>query len=195
MSFLLYNPLEAMILIIPIWIANINNINWKNKKLLLRVFIKDCYIIGILNLIVQLPLNFLFNTLFYIIYNSAFCVIFMISFLYVYQIKRFKKRNLIFIILILVLYTISSGIILNNSPIYIDYILGYNAFLSELLINLYARLVQFILIFLLGGTLMIRKFCKNTAKKNLKNSIAATLFGVGEPNISKKLKTEVKNSK
>ena len=42
---------------------------------------------------------------------------------------------------------------------------------------------------------MFKKFLKKTAKNNLTKMVASTAYGVGEPKISKKLKTEVKNSK
>lgn len=195
MSFLFYNPLEAMILIIPIWIANTNNINWKNKKLLLRVFIKDCYIIGTLNLIIQLPLNFLFDTLFYSLYNNIVCFIGMLLSLYFYSRIRFKIKSVYYSFIINTLYFITMPIILSNSVLYLNFILN-STFVNELLINLLVRTIQFVLIIILfGGFFMFKKFLKKTAKNNLTKMVASTAYGVGEPKISEKLKTEVKNSK
>ena len=86
-------------------------------------------------------------------------------------------------------------IILSNSVLYLNFILN-STLVNELLINLLVRTIQFVLIIILfGGFFMFKKFLKKTAKNNLTKMVAATAYGVGEPKISKKLKTEVKNSK
>lgn len=196
MSFLFYNPLEAMVLVLPLWILNRNKINWENKKLIFGTFIRDCFIVGFLNLIIQLPLNLLLDSLFYIFYNTVVCLGGMIIILYFYNKFRFKVKNLFLSFGILFGYYVTLIIVLNNSSSYLEFIKNQNKFTNELFTNLYARFVQIIvLIFIFGGNIMLKKMLKKNAEKNLKKAVASTAFAIGEPKLSEKLKKSIKESK
>lgn len=185
-----------MVLILPLWLLNKNIINFNNKKLLFKIFIKDCYVVGSLNLIIQIPLNFLFNSLFYAFYNTIVCLISMIVILYFYCYKRFKIKTFITCIVILFIYYISLIILISNSSVYLEYISTVNNLWSEFVINIWSRLIQFLLItFIFGGKTMFKKILKKIAKENLTNTIASTAFGVGEPKLSDRLRAEIKKSK
>lgn len=194
MSFLLYNPLEAMIIILPLWISNKDKINLNNKKILFKIFIKHCYVLGCLFLLIQLPLTYLKQTLFYIIYDSFICFILMLGILIFYNKILFKETKIINCLMILLLYFISLVFIISNNQFYLNYINNANPFINELIINLYTRFIQFLLI-IFGGFIMLKKNLIKTAKKNLGKTVASTIKLVGESKLSDKLKTEVKNSK
>lgn len=196
MSLLLYNPLEALIIIMPLWIRNLTNLNYTNKAKLVKTLIKDCYTLGTIFLVIQLPLNFITETILYTIYDLFICLGLMIIVLFVYNKLRFKNNNLFICALIQICYYTSLTLIISNSNLYLQFINGINPFVNELLINLYVRSVQIIFILLyLGGHIMFKKNLIKTAKANLGKTVASTVRLVGEPKLSKTLKEEVKKSK
>lgn len=196
MSFLLYNPLEAMVLILPLWIFNRNRLNWKYKKRLFKVFVKDCYIVGNINLLHQIPLNYLSNSLLFSLWEFI-SMGFSFMVLYHYNKKRFQNNKLILCCLIFVFFQISLILLVSNSQIYLNFITGTNVFINELLINLIMRFVQLncILILFGGYKLMFKEKLIKNAKKTLGKTVASTSKLVGESKLSDKLKAEVKNSK
>ena len=195
MSFLLYNPMEAFVLILPMWILHKNEINWNNKNLLFKVFIKDCYIISTILLTSQILLSLLANTLIYIILD-IFCTFCIFLALIVYSRKRFKKTVYLTSLIITILYSCSLSLITAFSPLYEIFINGETSFWQELFLNFYIKVLQTILfIFLFGGFIMFKKKLIKEAKQNLGKTVAPTLKLVGESKLSEKLKREVKNSK
>lgn len=195
MSFLLYNPLEALVLILPMWILKKEKINWKNKKLLFKIFIKDCYIIGTILLISQVLLSVLAETLLYMLFDFL-CVLFNVIVMCLYEKIRFKQRSVLNNLIIVLLYNISLSIIVSNLDLYQIFINGGATFWDELYLNLYIKFLQIlILIIILGGFIMLKKNLIKSAKKNLGKTVASTMKLVGESKLSEKLKREVKNSK
>ena len=166
MSFLLYNPLEAMILILPLWLLNKHRINFAHKKSIYLIFIKDCYVVG--------------SVLVLILYYKI----------------RFRTQSLLQCLIIMILFYLTLSLCISNNYWYDSFIIN-NQFLLELVLNLFVRIVQFIIfmIYLWGYNIMLKKNLISIAKKNLGKTVASTLRFVGESKLSKKLQKEVKESK
>ena len=185
-----------MVIILPLWLLNKNRIKRNDKKLLFKVFIKDCYFLGWFLLLTQMPLNLLTKSLFYSLYELI-CMGFMCLSLCFYNRIRFKNNNCLTPLVIFVLFYITLSIILLDNSFYIDFINNKNQLLNEFIINIIVRGLQFLFILILfgGRLIMLKGNLIKHAKKNLGKTVASTSRLVGEPKLSNKLKAEVKNSK
>jgi hypothetical protein len=148
MSLVLYNPLEAGVLLLASWFFKPRNIHRPHFNI--KEFIHKCYIIGLLNYIIQIPEQFLENSLFYFFY--LFAVVFFGMSL---TLKIFGYKNIWACCMsIMLLYNFSLTLIVDigKMPTIISEIVSNNA--QQLLNNLIIRIVQILIIFiLLGGRL------------------------------------------
>lgn len=196
MSLILYNPLEAFILIFPFWFLNRSKLKFNNnKKKIAKNFLKDMFILGTIFLISQLPLNLLYDSIYYGFFNLI-NIGFTIIVLYFYNIIRFKNKKFLLCAIVEFLYVVSLLQIINHKNLFFAYeFLGVN-FYQEFVINLHIKFLQFIILFLiLGGYIMLKKKMVKESKKKLGKMVASTQFGFGEKKLSEKLKTEVRKSK
>ena len=196
MSILLYNPLEAIVLILPLWVLQKDRLEYKNRKTLILNFLKDAYILSTIFFILQIPLKPLEYSLFYSLYNIVVCVIGTIFILNFYNKNRFKISNIVLCYFIEILYFSSLNIIIVMKDFETSISKIRAEFIQQLYGNLYIKTIQFVLcILILGGIIMLKKFLIKTTKKNICNVIASTQNGWGEPKLSEKLKKDIKESK
>lgn len=193
LSLILYNPLEAMVLLLASWFFKPAKI--KRGKFNILDFIIRIYIIGTLNYIVQIPEQFLQDSLWYVYY--LFIVGYFLMFLWL---KLFGYKNSkLYLTSIILVFNITLDIALLCLKWFGSIFTINNIDLYGLMANMFIRLFQTIIIFiLLGVGLMIKRinnYLEKIAKQNLKNTIASTLKGYGEAKLSNKLKEEVKSAK
>lgn len=183
-SLILYNPLEAALLLWCSWL--LRDEKYRNLKFNKKRFIINSYILGIILLFIQYPLSLINNTLIFIIYDKilSFLIGPLIHFIY------YKKCNL------LKTFTIQYGYIISLN--FIVKRLGFpfaltNSIFDEFKANIYIKAIQFcIVIIILFGGIIMKKLLVKIAKKNVANTIAPTYEGYGEQKLSIKLQDEVK---
>lgn len=189
-SLVLYNPLEASVLLTSAWL--LRGEKFRNKKFIVYEFLIKCFIVGTLNFCVQYPERYFQNSIFYVAFLMIENFILMGTILKIFG----YNNNLLNIVVIMLFFNFSLTIIIDlfKLPIIISQI--ENNFICQLTGNLIIRLIQFSLIItIFGGFLMLKKFLKKDAKNNLGKMVASTVRGWGETKISKKLAKEVKESK
>lgn len=196
MSFILYNPLEAFILIFPFWFLNKSKLKFNNnKKKIVKNFLKDMFILSTIFLISQLPINFLYESIFYSLFNLLNTG-FVIVVLYFYNIFRFRNKNFLLCMIVEVLYAFSLIEIVNHGNLFFAHNFTQDKMFQEFCTNLFIKFLQFTILFLiLGGYTMLKKKMVKESKKNLGKMVASTQYGFSEKKLSEKLKTEVRKSK
>ena len=190
MSLVLYNPLEASVLLISSWFLRRNKYIYTTFKF--RNFIHKCLIMGVLNYIVQYPERYFQNSIYYIFYLiiANFALMGIILKIFGYN-NSFLQ---ITIIMLLFNLTLNLSIEVFCLPIVIKEI--ENNFICQFVGNFMIRSFQYLIIFILfGGFKMFKEFLKAESKKNLGKMVASTIRGWGETKLTKKLAKEVKESK
>lgn len=190
MSLVLYNPLEAGILLLATWFFKPKNII--RERFSFKKFIFKCYVLGWVYYIIQFISINLETSIFYGFYIVLQSILFMPLFLKVLG----YKNNLIYILSIVFIFNLSldSIIYIFNFPT-LSQIIQSNL-IFEFCANLIIRTIQLLIIILcLGVENMIKNFLKNQTKKKLGKEIAETFHGYGEPKLATKLAKEVKESK
>lgn len=190
MSLILYNPLEAGVLLLYSWFFKPNKI--QRNKFNVQDFIIKCYLIGTLNYLVQIFEAHFQNSLLYGIFMLVCYFILMPIILLIFG----YHNNIIYIIAIFLLFHTSIDIIIYICHFETSIICIHNNLLYEFVVNLIIKIWQvLILLIFLGGQMMLKKFLKSQAKKNLNKMVASTVKGYGETKLTKKLAKEVKESK
>lgn len=190
MSLILYNPLEAMVLLLASWFFKPKEI--LRDKFNLTEFIVKSYILGFFNYIIQIPEAYFQDTIYYIAY-----LLFNDFLLMSLNLKLFGYKNKFkYISIIMSVFHLSLTIIIDlfGLPNSIEFI--RNDLIYEFTGNWLIRISQAIcLIILFGGQKMFKLLLKNKAKKSIGKMVAETSRGFGETKLSKKLAKEVKESK
>lgn len=190
MSLVLYNPLEAGVLLLASWFFKPKY--FYRAQFNIKEFIIRCYIIGTLNYIVQIPERFVQQSIFYGMFMilTYFVIAPLILEIFGY------KNNFLILIFILLIFNISLDCIISICHFETCIANIHNNLLYELCANLIIKFWQIcILLILLGVKNMFKILLKSTAKKNLGKMVASTIKGYGETKLSAKLAKEVKESK
>lgn len=141
-SLLLYNPLEAFIILL---FCNVCSGTKTKTRIIL-----DSYILGTLNFVVQYPNMFLENSMWQLIYNIFVMLILMPVILYLYSKKKYKYRAVIcFLSNMFVFATIAFLSWFMNTFIVTTLTNSFTNKTYELIFNLVLRILQLFLIFIL----------------------------------------------
>lgn len=190
LSVLIYNPLEAFILIYFCSIFTEIRIN--------KSTIKHCYILGFINLLFQYYTTFLDIEIISFCYD-IFVALFLSPLILKNYFSNFVYKNIKidifiyscifnFITIFLCNYIISK--FLNFDYSYI----GYNCLISEFFSNCISKFLQFVFLYLLKGCrFYMKKFLKNIAFKNTEK--AFTIMKMYQPKMPKILKEKLNKNK
>lgn len=141
-SLLLYNPLEAFIILL---FCNVCS----GTKTKIRIIL-DSFILGTLNFVVQYPNMLLESPVWQLIYNIFVAIIVVPIILYIFTLKRYKYKFIICWLSVAFLFTTVAVLSwINNTFIGENFT---NCFISknyELIFNLILRAIQLLLIFIL----------------------------------------------
>ena len=189
LSALIYNPLEAFILIYFCSIFTEIKIN-KN-------IIKHCYILGFINLLIQYIDKFILNDELSFIYN-IFITLFLSEIILNLYIKKILLNNIEFKICIYSsvfnFITLYLSIVLINSIKTITVFNTIRSFEYELFVNLFIKIIQILLLITLKNGV---DFMKNLLKKIALNSTekAFTFMEHYQPKMPKILKEKLEKNK
>ena len=189
LSALIYNPLEAFILIYFCSIFTEIKID-KN-------IIKHCYILGFINLLIQYIDKFILNDELSFIYN-IFITLFLSEIILNLYIKKILLNNIEFKICIYSsvfnFITLYLSIVLINSIKTITVFNTIRSFEYELFVNLFIKIIQILLLITLKNGV---DFMKNLLKKIALNSTekAFTFMEHYQPKMPKILKEKLEKNK
>lgn len=189
-SLILYNPLEAGVLLLASWFFKPKTI--KRNKFKLEEFVLKTYIISTVLFLIQSLGNKMETSIFYNIFLIVQAIV-----LVPLVLKIFGYKNEFYYLLMIVFvfnFSLDFVIYFLNLPTLTSVIRSDLIF--EFCANIIIRTFQiFILLFCLGVKIMFKKLLKSITKKHVGKEISATIHGYGEPKLSQKLVKEVKESK
>lgn len=183
MGLLLYNPMEAAIILLFVCFS-------EKKKICTKDFFFLSYIVGTVFLFLQSAIPQFSDTIFFGLINLILdLVIYPISLKIILN-NRMSFKACFFGFLFYVM-SMDAIVRILGLPIILADISKNLA--TEFFGNICIRSIQILLLLLLyGGTKMLKKMLVKNAKENVKSTIAATVHGWGEPKLSKKLQDEIK---
>lgn len=146
LSLIIYNPLEALVLIL--FVTSLLKDKFTLKKL------NSCFVLGAINLLFQYPSKFFDNSLFIFIYDIVITLIVMSFTLYIYYFYTFHKSPKIFKCFLACLFnfiTIYIGVYVSRIVGITDIIFSskYSNLITEFSVNMIIKIVQFISLFII----------------------------------------------
>lgn len=158
LSGLIYNPAEAMLLLVFCYLFR--DKKYKDVKFNFKKYLIHSYVLGFVFLLVQYPMNFINNSISYIIYNLFVIFMFMPAIMMIYRLK-YKRilslKNILFSqvynnITVITLILLSSWV---NTLIPIG---NHNSLFIEFITNVLIKIVQFVLIFIISKVVSYEKY-------------------------------------
>lgn len=192
LSLIIYNPLEAIVLIL--FLVSLSREKFKIKNLL------SCFVLGAVNLVLQHPDKFIQNEVLIFIYDVFVALVLMSFTSYFAYLLMFKKS--------ISLYKCFLACVFNFITIYIGiyavqlsgvtdvvFVTRYSNLISEFLINFTIKVIQFVLLIILnyGVNFIMKNLLKKLAMNNTEK--AFTAMNHFQPKMPKALKAKIESKK
>lgn len=186
LSFILYNPVEAFMLLTCCYLFTNNN---NKEKFDIKKYIKHSFIMGsLIFLPLQYPMTNIDSQITFMIYNIFICNIILPLIFFVYVNLFVIRINFFRAILIITLYLITLILLLTN----LDFsLLANNSLQKEFIMNVSTKSMQLMIIFIMIGVGKMKQFLIKLASSSMGKSIASTMYGALEPEVSEELKNEI----